>query len=103
MHFGSTYTTVISNLLNIGAGVIQPNQAGTFSVSPTQNTIYSFTAKGTGACFTTPSTCTGTVTVLPTVPPVLQISKTLLINKAYHSGDLVGFRIDFKNIGSGVA
>jgi uncharacterized repeat protein (TIGR01451 family) len=101
LNFNSTFTTSISNLINIPSGVISPNQAGFFNVMPTLTTTYSFTVNGT-AC-TVPKVCSGTVTVLPVLKPILQIDKTLLVNKPYHAGDLVGWRIDFRNIGSGIA
>jgi hypothetical protein len=61
LNFNSTNTVSISNLQNIGAGIIQPNQAGSFVVHPTQTTIYGFRANG--APGTTPAMCTATVTV----------------------------------------
>jgi hypothetical protein len=95
LNFNSTYTTTISNLLNISGSIIAPNQAGRFNVSPIQTTNYSFTVNG-GAC-TVPKVCTATVTVLPALQPVLHITKTLINDIAYHSGDLIGFKIQFSN------
>jgi hypothetical protein len=40
------------------------------------------------AC-TTPVVCSATVTVIPPQKPILQIDKSLLVNKPYQSGDLV--------------
>ena len=96
LSFGSTHTVSISNLGNISAGIISPNLFGSFNVTPTGTTIYTFTANG--VIGTTPAICTGIVTVNAAPLPTLQIQKTLLVNQAYHSGDLVGWRIDFKNI-----
>ena len=41
--------------------------------------------------------------VTPAPQPLLTIHKTLIKDIAYHSGDLVGWRIDFANVGSGIA
>jgi hypothetical protein len=46
LNFNSTNTTSVSNLVNISGGIIAPNQAGRFNVSPTQTTTYSFTVNG---------------------------------------------------------
>lgn len=101
LNYTTTYTNNITNLVNISGGLVLPNASSRFNVAPTQTTTYSFTVNG-GAC-TVPKTCTATITVLPVLPPQLRIDKSLLVDKPYHSGDLVGFRIDFKNIGSGIA
>lgn len=101
LNFDSHYAISISNLLNITGGLILPNHNWAINITPTQTTVYSFTVNG-GAC-TTPVTCSGTVTVLPPQKPILQIDKSLLVNKLYQSGDLIGWRIDFRNIWSGIA
>jgi uncharacterized repeat protein (TIGR01451 family) len=102
LNFNSTNTTSITNLINIGAGIINPNQAGFFVVSPTTTTTYSFTVSdGFG---TTPQTCTATVIVQHTIQePILTIHKTLLHDILYQSGDLVGRLITFANTGNGTA
>lgn len=44
--------------------------------------------------------CTGVLHVTAPSAPQLSLSKTLINNILYRSGDLVGFRIDFANIGN---
>ncbi|MEI8092387.1 MAG: hypothetical protein WCG98_09825 [bacterium] len=72
LSFNSTYTNSITNLVNISGGIIQPNHAGRFSVTPTQTTTYQFTVNG-GAC-TVPKVCTATVTVNPAPQPTCSLT-----------------------------
>lgn len=67
LNYSSANTTSISNLINISGGIIQPNQAGAFSVSPLVGTTYSFHVNG--APGTTGATCSAYINVTPNPQP----------------------------------
>lgn len=69
---------------------------GTSSVMPTQVGDYTFSMLVTNN--QSSAACTWVLHVNAPNPPQLSLSKTLINNILYHSGDLVGFRIDFANI-----
>ena len=67
------------------------NASGSYVVSLTVHNSY------------TSASCTGVLTTTPVPQPILHITKTVINDIAYHSGDLVGFKINFSNTGSGTA
>lgn len=98
------YTNAISAYITPtigGLSFIYPNRSNNnIIVYPTIDTTYRLTVTGIDG---TTIVCPVAVNVRPIQSPQLWIHKTLLVNTAYHSGDLVWFRIDFKNIGNGTA
>ena len=66
------------------------------SIHPITTTTYTMVV--TWQAGTTPAVCPITITVLGSAQ--LSLTKVLINNIPYHSGDLVSFRIDFANIGN---
>lgn len=71
---------------------------GTTSVMPTQAGDYTFSMLVSNN--QSSAACTGVLHVTTPSTPQLSLSKTLINNILYRSGDLIGFRIDFANIGN---
>ncbi len=80
-----------------GLNFIYPTRSNSnISVHPIITTTYTMLV--TWQAGTTPAVCPVTVTVLGSAQ--LSLTKALINNIPYHSGDLVSFRIDFANIGN---
>ncbi|MCF7834854.1 DUF11 domain-containing protein [Candidatus Gracilibacteria bacterium] len=75
---------------------------GTTYASPTTPGTYTFTMTVVNPISGLSGVCTATLNVGQS-SPILTIQKTLLENKSYFSGDQVGFKITFQNIGQGIA
>jgi uncharacterized repeat protein (TIGR01451 family) len=75
---------------------INANQyTGTSSVMPTQAGNYTFSM--TVSNNQSSASCTWVLQVLPGINTWVSLTKTLINDVPYHSGDLVSFRIDFAN------
>ncbi|MEI7562458.1 MAG: hypothetical protein WCJ39_01710 [bacterium] len=103
-NFFATSLYVTPNLAGAWPHAINANQyiGNTFALLPTNASgsyVFSLTVHNAYAT----ASCTGILATTPPPPPALHITKTLINNIAYHSGDLVGFRIDFSNTGTGTA
>lgn len=98
-NFYWTYIYVTPNVVWARPHRVNANQYnGVTSMMPTQTGNYLFTMIVYNNTQTT--TCTATLVVGPPPPAVATLTKTLVNNILYHSGDLVSFRIDFSNPGT---